>query len=98
MPVNGDDLLNLGALAAATGLTNPTLRHYDVIGLLYPSEVDAGTGYRHYRRDQIGDRHDLRSARRGSAYRRDQAGAGPRSDRGKHPGAGSRGEHAGHQV
>ena len=76
MPVNGDDLLNLGALAAATGLTNPTLRHYDVIGLLYPSEVDAGTGYRHYRRDQIGDRHDLRSARRGSAYRRDQAGAG----------------------
>ena len=55
MPVNGDDLLNLGALAAATGLTNPTLRHYDVIGLLYPSEVDAGTGYRHYRRDQIGD-------------------------------------------
>ena len=46
--MNGDDLLNIGAFAAATGLTIPALRHYDEIGLLKPAQVDPGTGYRRY--------------------------------------------------
>ena len=53
--MNGDDLLNIGAVAAATGLTVPALRHYDQIGLLKPARVDAGTGYRRYRRGQLDD-------------------------------------------
>jgi DNA-binding transcriptional MerR regulator len=53
--VNGDDLLNIGAFAAATGLTVPALRHYDEIGLLKPARVDPGTGYRRYRRGQLDD-------------------------------------------
>ncbi|GAB1644061.1 MerR family transcriptional regulator [Krasilnikovia sp. MM14-A1259] len=53
--MNGDDLLNIGAFAAATGLTIPALRHYDEIGLLKPARVDAGTGYRRYRRGQLDD-------------------------------------------
>ncbi|WP_433789089.1 MerR family transcriptional regulator [Actinoplanes sp. CA-252034] len=51
--MNGDDLLNIGAFASATGLTIPALRHYDEIGLIRPARVDPGTGYRRYRRDQI---------------------------------------------
>jgi DNA-binding transcriptional MerR regulator len=31
-----------------------TLRHYDDVGLLAPASVDVSTGYRRYRRDQIG--------------------------------------------
>jgi DNA-binding transcriptional MerR regulator len=53
--VNRDDLLNIGAFAAATGLTIPALRHYDEIGLFTPFQVDPGTGDRRYRRDQLGD-------------------------------------------
>jgi len=53
--VNGDDLLNIGAVAAATGLTVPALRHYDEIGPLKPAPVDPGTGYRRCRRDQLDD-------------------------------------------
>ena len=53
--MNGDDLLNIGAFAAATGLTIPALRHYDEIGLLKPAQVDPCTGYRRYRQDQLDD-------------------------------------------
>jgi DNA-binding transcriptional MerR regulator len=53
--VNGDDLLNIGAFAGATGLTIPALRHYDEIGLLKPAQVDPGTGYRRYRMGQLDD-------------------------------------------
>lgn len=53
--MNGDDLLNIGAFAAATGLTVPALRHYDEIGLLKPAQVDPGTGYRRYHRGQLDD-------------------------------------------
>jgi DNA-binding transcriptional MerR regulator len=53
--VNGDDLLNIGAFAAATGLTIPALRHYDEIGLLKPVQVDPGSGYRRYHESQIDD-------------------------------------------
>ncbi|MEU8661789.1 MerR family transcriptional regulator [Actinoplanes philippinensis] len=51
--MNGEDLLNIGAFASATGLTIPALRHYDEIGLLRPARVEPGSGYRRYRRDQI---------------------------------------------
>ena len=53
--MNGDDLLNIGAFAAATGLTIPALRHYDEIGLLKPAQVDPGSGYRRYHRSQMDD-------------------------------------------
>jgi DNA-binding transcriptional MerR regulator len=53
--MNGDDLLNIGAFAAATGLTIPALRHYDEIGLLKPARVDPATGYRRYRQGQLDD-------------------------------------------
>jgi DNA-binding transcriptional MerR regulator len=46
--VNGDDLLNIGAFALATGLSIPALRRYDEIGLLKPAQVDSDTGYRRY--------------------------------------------------
>ena len=45
--MNGDDLLNIGAFSAATGLTIPALRHYDEIGLLKPSGRTDG-GFRLY--------------------------------------------------
>jgi DNA-binding transcriptional MerR regulator len=51
--VNGNDLLNIGAFAVATGLSIPALRHYDEIGLLKPARVDPDTGYRRYGRDQL---------------------------------------------
>jgi DNA-binding transcriptional MerR regulator len=53
--VNGDDLLNIGAFAAATGLTVPALRHYDEIALLRPAQVDPNSGYRRYHRGQLDD-------------------------------------------
>lgn len=49
----GDNLVTIGAFAAATGLSVPALRHYDEIGLLTPAQVDPDTGYRRYRHDQI---------------------------------------------
>jgi DNA-binding transcriptional MerR regulator len=49
------DLLNIGAFAAATGLTIPALRHYDEIGLLKPAQVDPASGYRRYERAQLAD-------------------------------------------
>jgi DNA-binding transcriptional MerR regulator len=44
--------LQIGALAARTGLTVRTLRHYDEIGLLRPSER-SDAGYRLYRQPEI---------------------------------------------
>jgi DNA-binding transcriptional MerR regulator len=49
------DLLNIGAFAAATGLTIPALRHYDEIGLLKPAQVDPESAYRRYDRSQLAD-------------------------------------------
>jgi DNA-binding transcriptional MerR regulator len=51
--VNDEDLVTIGGIAAATGLSVPALRHYDEIGLLKPAHVDAETGYRRYRHEQI---------------------------------------------
>jgi DNA-binding transcriptional MerR regulator len=48
-----DDLLPIGRFARIAGLTIGALRHYDELDLLRPAEVDAATGYRRYRRDQL---------------------------------------------
>ena len=46
--------LGIGEFAAAAGLSAKALRLYDEMGLLRPAEVDASTGYRRYRPDQLG--------------------------------------------
>jgi DNA-binding transcriptional MerR regulator len=50
-----DDLLAIGQFSRLTGLTIGTLRHYDELGVLVPARVDPATGYRRYRRSQVGD-------------------------------------------
>ena len=45
--------LSIGDFSRATQLSIKTLRHYHRLGLLEPSEVDSGTGYRRYSTDQI---------------------------------------------
>ena len=47
------DLLPIGRFARLSGLSIGALRHYDELDLLRPAEVDAVTGYRRYRRDQL---------------------------------------------
>jgi DNA-binding transcriptional MerR regulator len=48
-----DELLPIGRFAREAGLTIGALRHYDDEGVLVPANVDAATGYRRYRRDQL---------------------------------------------
>lgn len=48
------DLLSIGELAAASGLSAKALRLYDESGLLVPRRVDPVTGYRFYGADQVG--------------------------------------------
>ncbi|MEU8591747.1 MerR family transcriptional regulator [Streptomyces sp. NPDC048664] len=48
-----DDLLTIGVFAARSRLTAKALRLYDRLGLLAPAHVDAASGYRYYRADQI---------------------------------------------
>ena len=50
-----DGLLTIGQFARLTGLSIGTLRHYDDVGVLVPAQVDPATGYRRYRRGQVGD-------------------------------------------
>jgi phosphoribosylaminoimidazole-succinocarboxamide synthase len=50
-----DTLLGIGQLAKASGLTISALRFYDRSAVLVPAVVDATTGYRLYRPDQVGD-------------------------------------------
>ncbi len=45
--------LSIGGFSRATQLSVKTLRHYHRLGLLEPSAVDPGTGYRRYAADQI---------------------------------------------
>lgn len=46
-----------------TGLSIPTLRHYDDIGLLRPADVDPRTSYRHYSEAQVGTTRRIRLLR-----------------------------------
>ncbi|WP_225882052.1 MerR family transcriptional regulator [Streptomyces aureocirculatus] len=48
-----DELLSIGAFAARTRLSAKALRLYDRQGLLPPAHVDAATGYRYYRPEQV---------------------------------------------
>ena len=56
--------MTIGRFAQISGLTVHTLRHYDDIGLLAPSEVDPVNGYRRSRRDQIRDARVIQGLRR----------------------------------
>jgi DNA-binding transcriptional MerR regulator len=47
------ELITIGALARACGLTTSALRFYDDCGLLVPAEVDTTTGYRFYEASQV---------------------------------------------
>ena len=42
------DLISIGKMARMSGLSVPTLRLYDEMGLLKPARVDKKTGYRYY--------------------------------------------------
>jgi DNA-binding transcriptional MerR regulator len=48
-----EELITIGRFARLAGLSVGALRHYDAEGLLAPAHVDAPSGYRRYRRDQI---------------------------------------------
>ncbi|MFR9790666.1 MerR family transcriptional regulator [Streptomyces sp. MB22_4] len=48
-----EDLLTIGAFAARARLSAKALRLYDRLGLLAPAYVDASSGYRYYRADQV---------------------------------------------
>ncbi|WP_020580325.1 MerR family transcriptional regulator [Actinopolymorpha alba] len=48
-----NELMTIGTFSMLTGMSIPTLRHYDDIGLLRPAEVDSRTGYRRYRSTQV---------------------------------------------
>jgi DNA-binding transcriptional MerR regulator len=45
--------VTIGDFSRASHLSVKTLRHYHEVGLLEPSEVDPGNGYRYYSDDQI---------------------------------------------
>ena len=45
--------VTIGEFSRASHLSVKTLRHYHEVGLLEPSEVDSGNGYRYYAEDQI---------------------------------------------
>jgi DNA-binding transcriptional MerR regulator len=49
-----DELLTIGRFARLSGLSIGALRHYDELDLLRPADVDPFTGYRRYRRGQLG--------------------------------------------
>jgi DNA-binding transcriptional MerR regulator len=51
--VNSSSLLPIGAFSAATQLSPKALRLYAEHGILTPAKVDAETGYRYYRSDQV---------------------------------------------
>ena len=46
-------LLGIGEMARRSGLSVSALRYYDGAGLLVPASVDAASGYRRYRPEQV---------------------------------------------
>jgi DNA-binding transcriptional MerR regulator len=57
-------LVTIGTFAVLTGLSVATLRHYDEIALLQPADVDRRTGYRRYKRSQVGRARTIHALRR----------------------------------
>jgi DNA-binding transcriptional MerR regulator len=53
MPSTDDDLVTIGTFSMLTGLSIPTLRHYDDLDLLKPADVDPRTSYRRYAMSQV---------------------------------------------
>ena len=47
-------LLSIGDFSRMTHLSVKALRHYHEVGVLEPAHVDADSGYRYYRPDQVG--------------------------------------------
>jgi DNA-binding transcriptional MerR regulator len=47
------ELLTIGELAQASGLSAATIRRYGAAGILVPERVDDATGYRWYSREQV---------------------------------------------
>ena len=58
------ELMSIGAFATVAGVSIPTLRHYDEIGLFKPALVDPDTSYRYYRRDQLRTARLIRTLRK----------------------------------
>lgn len=56
-------LLRITDFARAAGVTARLLRHYDSLGLFKPAHVDADTGYRYYRLEQLSRLHRIISLR-----------------------------------
>ena len=46
-------MLKIGDFSKLSRVSIRMLRHYDDMGLLKPAEIDAFTGYRYYREDQL---------------------------------------------
>ena len=57
-------LLGIGEMSRRTGLTVSALRFYDGAGVLVPASVDAASGYRRYRPDQVPTARVLANLRR----------------------------------
>jgi DNA-binding transcriptional MerR regulator/effector-binding domain-containing protein len=55
--------ITIGDFSRATHLSIKTLRHYHDVGLLEPSDVDPGSGYRYYSEDQIATAQVIRRLR-----------------------------------
>src|SRR4051812_21853412 len=55
--------LSIGSFSLLTGLSIPSLRHYDAIGLLEPASIDPSSRYRYYRRGQVPDGRIVRALR-----------------------------------
>lgn len=55
--------VTIGDFSRASHLSVKTLRHYHEVGLLEPSEVDPGNGYRYYSEDQIAQAQVIRRLR-----------------------------------
>ena len=51
----------IGEAAKEVNVTAETLRHYDRIGLVHPSQREQETGYRYYTQDDIVRLHTVRA-------------------------------------
>lgn len=52
-------MFRIGEFSKITGVTIETLRHYDVLGLFKPANVDPFTGYRYYSARQLPSLHHI---------------------------------------
>ncbi len=58
-----DRLLTIGEFSRLTRISVRMLRHYDEHGVLHPTRVDEGSGYRHYSADLLGPAGRIRELR-----------------------------------